>query len=110
MNDLLREWVGNETEIEQIRSTSERFGIEVAKNLEKTYGSLCELALDLAIDRSGQVWLLEVNQKPAREVFSKAGEQDVYRRAVRRPIEYALWLIRQPKNQEERGEVASADE
>ncbi|MBW5447804.1 YheC/YheD family protein [Cohnella sp. CFH 77786] len=94
MESLLREWVGSEAEISQIRTSAESFGIEVAKTLEATYGTLCELALDLAIDRKGQVWLLEVNQKPAREVFFHAGERDVYRRAITRPIEYALWLHR----------------
>jgi glutathione synthase/RimK-type ligase-like ATP-grasp enzyme len=97
METLLREWVESEAKIGQIRTTAESFGIEVAKNLEKTYGTLCELALDLAIDRSGQVWLLEVNQKPAREVFVRAGEREVYRRAITLPIEYALWMYRQHK-------------
>jgi len=98
MNTLLREWVDGETKLSQIRATAELLGIETAKMLEKTYGRLCELALDLAIDRSGKVWLLEVNQKPAREVFLKAGEREVYRRAVTLPIEYALWMHRQHKD------------
>nr|WP_238357867.1 YheC/YheD family protein [Cohnella zeiphila] len=98
MNALLRRWVGSEAALRQIRETAERFGISVARHLESTYDALCELALDLAIDRSGRVWLLEVNPKPAREVFARAGEKDVYRRAITRPLEYALWLHRQKRS------------
>ncbi|CAM3741748.1 YheC/YheD family protein [Cohnella lubricantis] len=94
MNSLLRQWVGSESKIAQIRQTAERLGIAVAKHLEANIGALCELALDLAIDRSGRVWLLEVNPKPAREVFIRAGERDVYRKALTRPLEYAMWLYR----------------
>jgi glutathione synthase/RimK-type ligase-like ATP-grasp enzyme len=98
MNALLRRWVGSETALAQIRETAERLGISIARHLESTYGALCELALDLAIDRNGRVWLLEVNPKPAREVFVQAGEKDVYRRAITRPLEYALWLHRQKRS------------
>lgn len=92
MNALLRQWVGSESKIAQIRQTAENLGLSVAKHLEANIGALCELALDLAIDRNGRVWLLEVNPKPAREVFIRAGERDVYRKALTRPLEYALWL------------------
>ncbi|MFC3798396.1 YheC/YheD family protein [Cohnella sp. GCM10012308] len=95
MKTLLREWIGSEERIGQIRKTAETLSIGVARHLERTYGALCELALDLAIDREGRVWLLEVNPKPAREVFMQAGESDVYRTALSRPFEYAVWLHRQ---------------
>ena len=98
MNSLLRQWVSSEAKIAQIRETAERFGISVAKYLETTYSALCELALDLAIDRGGRIWLLEVNPKPAREVFIRAGEREVYRRAITRPLEYALWVYRQKRS------------
>ncbi|MFC5468369.1 YheC/YheD family protein [Cohnella suwonensis] len=99
MNALLRHWIGDESDIAAIRKTAENFGIGVARHLESSYGALCELALDLAIDRSGRVWLIEVNPKPSREVFKKAGERDTYRNAIVRPIEYALWAYKQRKDQ-----------
>jgi hypothetical protein len=97
MNSLLRQWVGSDVTLSHIRETAETFAINVARHLEATYGALCELALDLAIDRSGHVWLIEVNPKPSREVFRQAGEHDVYRKAIVRPIEYGMWLYRQRK-------------
>ncbi|MFC5529329.1 YheC/YheD family protein [Cohnella yongneupensis] len=98
MNALLKQWVGGDSAIAQIKSTAETFGVNVARHLESTYSSLCELALDLAIDRSGKIWLLEVNPKPSREVFSKVGERDVYRKAIVRPIEYGLWVYQQRRS------------
>ncbi|MCC3375705.1 YheC/YheD family protein [Cohnella sp. REN36] len=95
MNTLLRQWIDDEDQLSQIRETAEKLGIGVARHLESTYGALCELALDLAIDRRGRVWLLEVNPKPAREVFIQAGEKETYKTAIRRPMEYALWLYGQ---------------
>lgn len=109
MNALLRQWVGSESQITQIRSTAEKLGISVARHLESTYEALCELALDLAIDRSGRVWLLEVNPKPSREVFSKAGERDVYRKAIVRPIEYGLWVYQQRKGMHSHKSSLSAE-
>ncbi|WP_256756702.1 YheC/YheD family protein [Cohnella sp. WQ 127256] len=106
MNSLLRQWIGNESTLSQIRETAENFSLNVARHLESTYGALCELALDLAIDRSGKVWLIEVNPKPSREVFKQAGEREVYHKAILRPIEYGLWSYRQKK--ESRSEKSSA--
>jgi glutathione synthase/RimK-type ligase-like ATP-grasp enzyme len=100
MDSLLRRWIGSDIHISKIKESAETLGIEAAKRLEKHFGELCELALDLAIDRNGQVWLLEVNPKPSREVFIQAGEQEIYRQAITRPLEYALWLYR--KKQEPR--------
>ncbi|WP_169732300.1 YheC/YheD family protein [Cohnella thermotolerans] len=98
MNALLKQWVGSEAKIAQIRQTAEGLGLSVARYLESAFDTLCELALDLAIDRNGRVWLLEVNPKPAREVFIQAGERDVYNRAITRPLEYALWLYRRKRD------------
>ena len=97
MRDLLLKTGHPEEAIPLIRKAAESFGREVARFLEKSYGTLCELALDLVIDENGKAWLLEVNPKPAREVFHQAGEKEAYRRAVKRPIEYALWTYRQSR-------------
>ena len=53
-----------------------------------------ELALDLAIDREGRIYVLEVNPKPAREVFARSGDSETYRKALLRPLEYALWVYK----------------
>ncbi|XEC96448.1 YheC/YheD family protein [Paenibacillus tarimensis] len=95
MHELLMNWIGSETKVDQIKLEAARLGVEISEYLDLSYGHLCELALDLAIDQTGHIWLLEVNPKPAREVFARAGEHETYRNAIIRPLEYALWLYNQ---------------
>lgn len=95
MDTLLSQWIKDQNLQEQVKKKSETLGLETAMHLEQTYGALCELALDLAINKKGEVYLLEVNPKPAREVFSRSGQQDTYRQSIIRPLEYAIWLYEQ---------------
>ncbi|BFH70051.1 MAG: YheC/YheD family protein [Paenibacillus dendritiformis] len=94
MEELLSQWIGDKTRILHIRREAEALSLEVAAFLEKRYDALCELALDLAIDQKGRIWLLEVNPKPAREVFHRIGDKETYRKSIIRPLEYASWLYR----------------
>lgn len=95
MDKLLAQWFEDDLLIDTVRNTSNELAKEVVTYVEDRYGKLCELALDIAIDRSGHVWLLEINPKPAREVFAKIGEHETYNKAITRPLEYALWVHRQ---------------
>lgn len=92
MLKLLQSRFKSSEKINSISKSMNQLSHLVAAYLEKHYGRLCELALDIAVSPSGQVWLLEVNPKPAREVFKRIKELDTYEKAVRRPLEYALWL------------------
>ncbi len=102
METLLRQWLGSDSRAARVKAQAEQFGVDVARHLEASYESLCELALDLAIDKNGHIWLLEVNPKPAREVFAKSGDMETYRLAIVRPLEYALWLY---KNRARRSKI-----
>jgi hypothetical protein len=76
----------------QIKERMQSMGLRIAERLETHYGRLCELALDIAVDRQGHPWLLEINPKPAREIFARTAQQQTYRTAIRRPFEFARWL------------------
>ncbi|BBH21498.1 hypothetical protein Back11_28430 [Paenibacillus baekrokdamisoli] len=102
MQSLLKRFIKNDETVEAAKLQAEELSIQMAIFLEQTYGRLCELALDLAIDQKGHIWLLEVNPKPAREVFIQAGEKETYRRAIVRPLEYAIWLHEQKKRRKEK--------
>ncbi|MFD0962253.1 YheC/YheD family endospore coat-associated protein [Paenibacillus chungangensis] len=94
MEQLLRQWIDDDQHIARLKQEVSSLGTAIAAYLEQCYDALCELAIDLAIDRSGHIWLIEVNPKPAREVFRQAGEEEAYRNAIKRPLQYALWKIR----------------
>ncbi|MBD8496960.1 YheC/YheD family protein [Paenibacillus arenosi] len=93
MRALLERWIGDNPSIYEIESQLERAGIQIAKYLEMKYGSLCELALDWAIDKNGRHWLLEVNPKPSREAFQNVGDEAAYHKAITKPIHYAKWIM-----------------
>jgi hypothetical protein len=97
MMHLMKLWFPEESTRQSIQQRVYQFGFNVVGEIEKSFGSLCELALDIAIDRSGHIWLLEMNPKPSREVFSKIGEPATYEKSINRPLEYALWLHEQKK-------------
>ncbi|HEY2495084.1 MAG TPA: YheC/YheD family protein [Paenibacillus sp.] len=98
IDTLLAQWIPDGKRRLQVKQQAERLGLETAAYLEETYGALCELALDLAINKKGDVYLLEVNPKPAREVFAKSGQKHIYRQAIITPLEYALWLYHKKKS------------
>ncbi len=94
MSKLLRYWFGSQKKADLIAEEIYRFGFLIVETLESVYGKLCELALDIAVAQDGRIWLLEVNSKPAREVFRRVGDRATYLKAIRRPLEYAKWLYR----------------
>lgn len=104
---LLKEWLGSEEKASKAMKTAEKLGLEGAAFLEESFGALCELALDLAINREGKIYVLEVNPKPAREVFARSGDSATYRKAMLRPLEYAMWVY---KNKNTPSPVKTTDE
>lgn len=101
MSELLDEWIPDVEKQARVREEADLLGVDAASYLENKYGPLCELALDLAIDRSGRVLLLEVNPKPSREVFSQIGDMSAYRDSHIRPLEYAMWIYNQQRRKNE---------
>ncbi|MGM0714797.1 YheC/YheD family endospore coat-associated protein [Brevibacillus parabrevis] len=99
---------GGGTAMPAIPFLASRFGQEAAKRIvleckelvmltvgriEQHFGQMMEFGFDLGIDVHGHVWIIEINPKPGREIFRQLGEHRRYRQAVRRPLEYALYLI-----------------
>ncbi|MED0672354.1 YheC/YheD family endospore coat-associated protein [Aneurinibacillus aneurinilyticus] len=70
---------------------------ELPPFLESRHGRLVELGIDIGIDLSGRVWLIEVNSKPGRASFRKI-ENGKYRRDVQlNPLRYAYYLVQNRK-------------
>ncbi|GAA0321191.1 hypothetical protein GCM10008967_09660 [Bacillus carboniphilus] len=70
-----------------------RLAYATAQTVEEQFGRMIELGLDVGVEINGRCWLIEVNPKPGREIFMKLGELSTYREAVRRPLEYCLFLL-----------------
>lgn len=94
---LLQHRFNSDSKVAEIRRSMDQLAHDVVNHVESSFGSLCEMALDIAVDPSGRVYLIEINPKPAREVFYRIGELNTYRTAITRPIEYALYLYRNKK-------------
>lgn len=60
-------------------------------------GIFLELGLDIGVDTLGRIWLIEVNSKPGRRVFSKTGDQAARRDSIWRPVEYAAHVLAEKK-------------
>lgn len=84
--------------VSNVKNNIDEFGLLVANKLEEHFPQLCEIALDLAVDHKGHVWLIEVNPKPAREVFAKLGQKHIYRKAIIQPLKYAQYLYNEHAN------------
>jgi hypothetical protein len=70
---------------------------QVVNVIEERFGQMMEFGLDIGIDVHGKVWLIEVNPKPGRDIFKQMGQKELYQLAVRRPIQYALYLAHRKK-------------
>jgi len=79
---------------EEILQECHELAHATAETLEEHFGRMIEFGLDIGVDVNGNVWLIEVNPKPGREIFRQMGARETYAEAVRRPIQYALYLIR----------------
>lgn len=51
-----------------------------------------EVAIDLGIDVSGKVWIIELNAIPGRSVFRRIHAMETLARAIARPMEYAFFI------------------
>lgn len=77
----------------EIEQEIDSLAIQVAQVMERRAGPLCDLGLDMGIDRQGKVWLIEVNSKPGRKVFRLTRDREARRLSIETPMAYARYLI-----------------
>jgi hypothetical protein len=61
--------------------------------LEQHFGRLAELGLDIGIDQSGAIWLIEVNSKPGRAAARWFTPPSAQYHAMSNPMQYARFLL-----------------
>ncbi|MBH8606518.1 YheC/YheD family protein [Thermoactinomyces sp. CICC 10521] len=67
--------------------------ILIAKVLEdQINGPLGELGMDIGVDRSGRVWLFEINAKPGRHIFLHPSLREAGRQSAKYITDYCLKL------------------
>ncbi|MHA0857581.1 YheC/YheD family protein [Paenibacillus sp. CMAA1364] len=72
-----------------LQQSIKKLGIAVAQQLQKKYPNIKEIGLDIAIDKDGSYWILEVNTLPAIFPFKKfIPDKDVYQRIHRYAVSY----------------------
>ncbi|WP_208607730.1 YheC/YheD family protein [Paenibacillus pectinilyticus] len=88
---LAREF--GETKSQQLLDTIATLSKHIPTLLEASHGRLVELGIDLGIDTSGHVWILEVNSKPGRTVFARLHNERARMKSITNPIHYAGFLL-----------------
>jgi hypothetical protein len=70
----------------------EKLSLQAASAVEQALGSLGELSVDFGLDEQGRIWIIELNGKPMKSMFSALGDARLMKTVYERPICYALHL------------------
>lgn len=92
IEEILTQHIALEGDRRRIMDDIYYLSIEATKTIEKNIGQSGEMGIDLGIDTSGNVWFIEANIRPARQVFNLIGEPDTRLKSVERPMLYARYL------------------
>ena len=91
VTSLLNQEFGEEN-AEQIKNEITFLANTIPPYLESSHGELFEIGLDLGVDRKGRVWIIEVNSKPGRKVFSLLNDREKRIKSLVQPIYYTEYL------------------
>lgn len=80
------DWYTSET-----YKTIEKVSLRAAEVLENELGGFGEIGLDIGIDVDGNIWIVEINSKPSRKVFSK-DQLSLKTKSIELPMDYASYL------------------
>ncbi|MEV5027937.1 YheC/YheD family protein [Paenibacillus sp. LPE1-1-1.1] len=94
MDEVLEALSCPSSDYESLYQKISLISIRIAQLLDERIGLLGEIGIDLAIDRDGDLWIIEVNGKPQKSIYLKLkGEQRVGIDSVYKfPLEYAYYL------------------
>ncbi|RNB68642.1 YheC/YheD family protein [Brevibacillus panacihumi] len=79
---------------ERIEQQVNQLAVELPIFLEQSHGRLVELGIDIGIDTSGHVWVIEVNSRPGRNVFNLINDPVAKRHSITQPVRYANYLMK----------------
>jgi len=79
----------------RIEQTIDRLAGELPRFLEQSHGRLVELGIDVGIDTAGNVWIIEVNSRPGRTVFTMINDPAAQFHSITQPVRYAHYLMKE---------------
>lgn len=79
-------------EVNKLEANIFQFLLKVYECTEKAYGSFGEIGIDFAIDKKGNIYLIECNAKPAKTSLSKSADRKTRRKAFINPLDYAKFI------------------
>lgn len=88
LDDTLRGADYSGWEIDRLESKLKRIGVHTGECFDQHRDGFRELGLDVAIDRSGKPWILEVNTRPAIRPLKQLKNSKMYRRIERLAKQY----------------------
>lgn len=94
MDEVLEALTCYSSDYESLYQKISLISIRIAQLLDERIGLLGEIGIDLAIDRDGEIWIIEVNGQPQKSIYLKLmgkqrnGIDSVYKV----PLEYAYYL------------------
>ncbi|CAG7646638.1 Endospore coat-associated protein YheD [Paenibacillus solanacearum] len=79
---------------------------DLPEALESRHGRLVELGIDFGVDIDGNIWILELNSKPGRSIFTYLRDDQARLEAAANPLRYARYLLHQstPASGQTRGQ------
>jgi len=67
--------------------------LQVASALDQTVQNLGEISVDFGLDTAQQPWIIEVNGKPSKQIYTDLADDAIIEQADLKPLEYALYLL-----------------
>lgn len=92
VSQVLRSRFHSEEKANEIMESIRYVALEAARTLEKTIGPVGEMGVDIGVDREGQIWFIEANLKPGRQVFSLLRQNRTRMMTIIKPLLYARYM------------------
>ncbi len=82
----------SQKKLQFIRGQLMKTALAIAKLCDGSPSYQCEFGCDLAVGPTGDIFVLELNPKPGRKLFTQISDREAFEFTHTRPIDYAMWL------------------
>lgn len=80
--------------VQEMRREIGELAMTNVRAIEDEYGRFGELGTDIAVDKSGHLWILETNAKPGKDTVRLTGDENALEKAFFLPLEYCKFLAK----------------